>query len=48
MASPNFRHPVPFARELMSLDDLAGGPVSTLGVGAGGGGWDAAVLGQEP
>jgi alkanesulfonate monooxygenase SsuD/methylene tetrahydromethanopterin reductase-like flavin-dependent oxidoreductase (luciferase family) len=44
VASPNFRHPVPFAKELMSLDDLSGGRFQ-LGVGAGGGGFDAEVLG---
>ena len=43
--SPNFRHPVPFAKELMTLDDIAGGRL-TLGVGAGGEGWDATALGQ--
>lgn len=47
VASPNFRHPVPFARELIALDDISGGRI-TLGVGAGGTGWDATVLGQEP
>jgi len=47
VASPNFRHPVPFAKELISLDDVSGGRL-TLGVGAGGEGWDAAVLGEEP
>jgi alkanesulfonate monooxygenase SsuD/methylene tetrahydromethanopterin reductase-like flavin-dependent oxidoreductase (luciferase family) len=47
VASPNFRHPVPFARELITLDDLAGGRL-TVGIGAGGQGWDATVLGQEP
>jgi alkanesulfonate monooxygenase SsuD/methylene tetrahydromethanopterin reductase-like flavin-dependent oxidoreductase (luciferase family) len=25
VASPNFRHPVPFARELLTLDDISGG-----------------------
>ncbi len=45
VASPNFRHPVPFARELVTLDDIAGGRL-TLGIGAGGEGWDATVLGQ--
>ncbi|MBL7501772.1 LLM class flavin-dependent oxidoreductase [Frankia sp. CNm7] len=47
VASPNFRHPVPFARELISLDDLSRGRL-TLGIGAGGTGWDAGVLGQRP
>ncbi len=47
VASPNFRHPVPFARELVTLDDLSGGRL-TLGIGAGGEGWDAVMLGQDP
>jgi alkanesulfonate monooxygenase SsuD/methylene tetrahydromethanopterin reductase-like flavin-dependent oxidoreductase (luciferase family) len=47
VASPNFRHPVPFARELIALDDLSGGRF-TLGIGAGGLGWDATILGQAP
>ena len=46
VASPNFRHPVPFAKELMSLDDLSDGRF-ILGVGAGGTGFDATVLGDE-
>jgi alkanesulfonate monooxygenase SsuD/methylene tetrahydromethanopterin reductase-like flavin-dependent oxidoreductase (luciferase family) len=45
VASPNFRHPVPFARELIALDDLSGGRL-TLGIGAGGEGFDATILGQ--
>jgi alkanesulfonate monooxygenase SsuD/methylene tetrahydromethanopterin reductase-like flavin-dependent oxidoreductase (luciferase family) len=45
VASPNFRHPVPLAKELMTLDDISGGRL-TLGVGAGGEGWDATMLGQ--
>jgi alkanesulfonate monooxygenase SsuD/methylene tetrahydromethanopterin reductase-like flavin-dependent oxidoreductase (luciferase family) len=45
VASPNFRHPVPFTRDLLALDDISGGRF-TLGVGAGGGGYDAAVLGE--
>jgi alkanesulfonate monooxygenase SsuD/methylene tetrahydromethanopterin reductase-like flavin-dependent oxidoreductase (luciferase family) len=44
VASPNFRHPVPLAKELMSLDDLSGGRL-VVGLGAGGVGWDATVLG---
>ena len=47
MASPNHRHPVPFAKELLTLDDVSGGRL-TLGIGAGGEGWDAIVLGQKP
>ena len=45
VASPNVRHPVPFAKELMTLDDLSGGRFQ-LGVGAGGTGVDATVLGS--
>jgi alkanesulfonate monooxygenase SsuD/methylene tetrahydromethanopterin reductase-like flavin-dependent oxidoreductase (luciferase family) len=47
VASPNFRHPVPFARELVTLDDISGGRL-TLGIGAGADGWDAVMLGQDP
>jgi len=47
VASPNFRHPVSFAKELISLDDVSGGRL-TLGLGAGGEGWDATMLGQDP
>jgi alkanesulfonate monooxygenase SsuD/methylene tetrahydromethanopterin reductase-like flavin-dependent oxidoreductase (luciferase family) len=46
VASPNFRHPVPFAKELATVDDIAGGRM-TLGVGSGGTGFDAFVLGQQ-
>ncbi len=46
VASPNFRHPVAFARELIALDDLSRGRL-TLGIGAGGTGWDATILGQS-
>jgi alkanesulfonate monooxygenase SsuD/methylene tetrahydromethanopterin reductase-like flavin-dependent oxidoreductase (luciferase family) len=46
VASPNFRHPVPFAKELITLDDVSGGRL-TLGIGAGGTGWDATMLGDE-
>ncbi|WP_380164108.1 LLM class flavin-dependent oxidoreductase [Jannaschia sp. R86511] len=47
VASPNFRHPVPFAKELMTLDDISGGRF-VLGVGSGGSGADATVLGSPP
>jgi alkanesulfonate monooxygenase SsuD/methylene tetrahydromethanopterin reductase-like flavin-dependent oxidoreductase (luciferase family) len=47
VASPEVRHPVPFARELVTLDEISGGRF-TLGIGAGSGGWDATVLGHEP
>jgi alkanesulfonate monooxygenase SsuD/methylene tetrahydromethanopterin reductase-like flavin-dependent oxidoreductase (luciferase family) len=46
VASPNFRHPVHFAREVTTLDDLSGGRI-TLGLGAGGiKGFDNEVLDQ--
>jgi alkanesulfonate monooxygenase SsuD/methylene tetrahydromethanopterin reductase-like flavin-dependent oxidoreductase (luciferase family) len=47
VASPNFRHPVAFARELIALDDVSGGRLD-LGIGSGGSGWDATILGQSP
>lgn len=46
VASPNFRHPVPFAKDVMGLDDVSGGRF-LLGIGAGGEGYDAGVLGQD-
>jgi alkanesulfonate monooxygenase SsuD/methylene tetrahydromethanopterin reductase-like flavin-dependent oxidoreductase (luciferase family) len=45
VSSPNFRHPVTFAKEVATLDDVSGGRF-TLGVGSGGTGFDASVLGQ--
>ncbi|WP_434592275.1 LLM class flavin-dependent oxidoreductase [Streptomyces sp. A5-4] len=47
VTSPNFRHPVTLAKDLITLDDVSGGRV-TLGIGAGGNGFDATALGQEP
>jgi alkanesulfonate monooxygenase SsuD/methylene tetrahydromethanopterin reductase-like flavin-dependent oxidoreductase (luciferase family) len=47
VASPNFRHPAHFAREVTALDDISGGRL-TLGIGAGGTGFDADVLGAPP
>lgn len=45
VASPNFRHPVPFAKDLATVDDIAAGRF-LLAVGSGGTGFDAYVLGQ--
>ncbi|MQY12796.1 hypothetical protein SRB5_29350 [Streptomyces sp. RB5] len=45
VTSPNFRHPVTLAKELITLDDVSGGRI-TLGIGAGGSGFDATALGQ--
>lgn len=48
VASPNFRHPVPFARSLLALDDISGGRFM-FGVGAGAySGYDNVVLGGQP
>src|SRR3982750_994031 len=44
VASANFRHPVHFAREITALDDISEGRL-LLGLGAGGAGFDEAVLG---
>lgn len=45
VTSPNFRHPVTLAKELLTLDDISSGRI-IAGIGAGGMGWDASVLGQ--
>ncbi len=45
VASANFRHPVPFARELITVDHISGGRL-TVGLGSGGVGWDTTMLGQ--
>lgn len=47
VTTPNFRHPVTLAKDLMTLDDISGGRL-TLGLGAGTDGFDAAVLGDPP
>ncbi len=44
VATPTFRHPVPFAKELMTLDDISGGRL-ICGVGSGAGGYDESVFG---
>ncbi|WP_037574404.1 LLM class flavin-dependent oxidoreductase [Phaeacidiphilus oryzae] len=46
VTSPNFRHPVTLAKELVTLDDVSEGRI-TAGIGAGGSGFDATALGQE-
>jgi alkanesulfonate monooxygenase SsuD/methylene tetrahydromethanopterin reductase-like flavin-dependent oxidoreductase (luciferase family) len=47
VASPNFRHPVSFARQLTALDDISGGRIVLgLGAGAGGASFDTRVLGE--
>ncbi|MFE3513963.1 LLM class flavin-dependent oxidoreductase [Streptomyces sp. NPDC059166] len=43
VTSPNFRHPVTLAKDLITLDDVSGGRI-TLGIGAGGNGFDATTL----
>jgi alkanesulfonate monooxygenase SsuD/methylene tetrahydromethanopterin reductase-like flavin-dependent oxidoreductase (luciferase family) len=47
VVSPNYRHPVPLAKDLMTLDRFSGGRI-LAGIGAGGLGWDATVLGNDP
>jgi len=47
VSSANFRHPVAFAKELMTLDDVSNGRL-TIGIGAGAEGWDAWMLGGDP
>jgi alkanesulfonate monooxygenase SsuD/methylene tetrahydromethanopterin reductase-like flavin-dependent oxidoreductase (luciferase family) len=47
VTSPNFRHPVTLAKDLIALDDVSNGRV-TVGIGSGGNGFDATTLGQEP
>lgn len=46
VSSPNFRHPVPFAKEVATVDEIAGGRF-LLGIGSGGTGFDAFTLGQQ-
>ncbi len=46
VTSPNFRHPVTLAKDLMTLDVLSGGR-TIAGIGAGGLGWDSRVFGHD-
>lgn len=47
VTSPNFRHPLLLAKDLLALDDISSGRL-TIGVGSGGTGFDATVLGGVP
>jgi alkanesulfonate monooxygenase SsuD/methylene tetrahydromethanopterin reductase-like flavin-dependent oxidoreductase (luciferase family) len=44
VTTPNFRHPVPLAKDLMTLDVMSGGRLN-IALGAGAPGFDASVLG---
>lgn len=46
VSSPNFRHPVTFAKDVATVDDISGGRF-LLGIGSGGTGFDAFVLGER-
>jgi len=47
VTSPNFRHPLVLAKDLLALDDISSGR-AIVGVGSGGTGFDATTLGHEP
>src|SRR5699024_4792493 len=48
VATPNFRHPVPFMRELLTLEDVSDGrAVVGLGAGTAAPSYDAVVLGEQ-
>jgi alkanesulfonate monooxygenase SsuD/methylene tetrahydromethanopterin reductase-like flavin-dependent oxidoreductase (luciferase family) len=47
VATPNFRHPVPFAHELLTLDALSGGRID-VGIGAGTAAGDSRATGAPP
>ncbi len=46
VTSPNFRHPLVLAKDLIALDDISRGRL-IVGIGAGGTGFDATVLGHD-
>ena len=46
VTTPNFRHPLVLAKDLLAVDDISGGRL-TVGIGSGGTGFDASVLGHE-
>ncbi len=45
VASATFRHPVPFTKDMVTLDDISNGRLN-VGIGAGAPGWDTTMLGQ--
>ena len=45
VANPNIRHPVTLAKDAMTIDHISNGRL-TIGLGAGGTGFDAVALGQ--
>lgn len=47
VTSPNFRHPLPVAKDAIAIDDISRGRF-TLGIGAGATAGDAQVLDQRP
>ena len=47
VTSPNFRHPLLLAKDLLAIDDVSNGRL-TIGVGSGATGYDATVLGEAP
>lgn len=46
VSSPNIRHPVTLAKDAMTIDHISNGRL-TIGVGAGGVGFDATAFGQD-
>jgi alkanesulfonate monooxygenase SsuD/methylene tetrahydromethanopterin reductase-like flavin-dependent oxidoreductase (luciferase family) len=46
VTTPNFRHPVPLAKDLLSVDDISDGRL-VVGIGAGANNADATVLGAQ-
>jgi alkanesulfonate monooxygenase SsuD/methylene tetrahydromethanopterin reductase-like flavin-dependent oxidoreductase (luciferase family) len=47
VASPNFRHPVPLAKDVTTLDEISGGRL-VLGIGSGADGFDARMIRPVP
>ncbi len=47
VTTPNFRHPLLLAKDLITLDDVSDGRL-VIGIGAGGQGFDASVFGDAP